>query len=121
MHNETMNIFTHLLPAVAFLLGEGYILGYIHGKYTRLGVGDDLIFAFFLLTAAVCLGLSTAYHTLLNHSMKTEAVWLRLDFSGIVLLTLGDCVSGTYMVFWCEPLQRKIYWSMVGESPDLVV
>lgn len=45
-----------------------------------------------------------------------ERVWLRLDLVGIVLLTADDLVSGTYMVFWCEPLLRGIYWAMVGPA-----
>jgi adiponectin receptor len=113
MHNETLNIYTHLFPAVAFLLGVGYVIDYLHNNYKNVTSADDFIFVFFLLTATGCLGLSTTYHTLINHSFAVESFWLRLDFVGIVLLTLGDFVSGIYMVFWCEPTQRKIYWAMV--------
>lgn len=116
IHNETINIYSHLVPAVAFVLGEWYISQYLHGHYSKVTLSDEFIFAFFLLTAAVCLGFSTTYHTLINHSFALETIWLRLDFVGIILLTLGDFVSGIYMVFWCEPLQRKIYWSMVSCS-----
>lgn len=119
LHNETVNIYSHLVPCVTFLLGEWYILQYLHSRYAAVAVGDDLIFAFFLLTAAACLGLSAAYHTLINHSQAVEHKWLRLDLVGIVLLTAGDLVSGTYMVFWCEPLLRGIYWAMVGPLPLL--
>lgn len=113
MHNETVNIYSHLIPCIAFFLGEWYVLQYLHTHYARVTVAHDLIFAFFILTAVVCLGFSSTYHTLINHSHKLERLWLRLDLVGIVLLTLGDFVSGIYMVFWCEPLQRKIYWAMV--------
>lgn len=113
MHNESINIYSHLIPAIAFFLGEWYIVQYLHGNYDRVTVSDQLIFAFFLLTATLCLSFSATYHTLINHSPAVETMWLRLDFVGIILLTLGDFVSGIYMVFWCEPLQRKIYWSMI--------
>lgn len=113
LHNESMNIYSHLIPAVGFLLGEWYIMGYLHSRYPSVTVSDNIIFAFFLLTATVCLGLSATYHTMINHSFKVEGLWLRLDLVGIVVLTLGDFVSGIYMAFWCEQLQRKIYWSMV--------
>lgn len=116
IHNETVNIYSHLVPCAAFLLGEWYILQYLHTRYAAVAVADDLIFAFFLPTAAACLGLSAAYHTLINHSQTVERTWLRLDLVGIVLLTAGDIVSGVYMVFWCEPLQRGIYWAMVGPT-----
>lgn len=60
--------------------------------------------------------ISSTYRTLINHSYALETIWLRLDFFGIIFLTLGDFVSGIYTVFWCEPLQRKIYWAMVSYS-----
>jgi adiponectin receptor len=113
IHNETMNIYTHLFPAASFLLGACYIVDYLHSNYKDVTFVDDLILVFFLLTATVCLGLSTTYHTLINHSFAVETFWLRLDFIGIVLLTLGSFVSGIYVAFWCEPPQRKIYWAMV--------
>lgn len=114
IHNETINIYSHLLPAVAFVLGIWYISQYLHSRYAEVTIADEFIFVFFLFTAAVCLGFSTTYHTLLNHSLALETIWLRLDFVGIVFLTLGDFVSGIYVAFWCEPLLRKIYWAMVS-------
>lgn len=114
IHNESVNIYSHLIPAIAFLLGEWYILQYLTSRYSNITSVDLFIFSFFLLTAVVCLGLSTTYHTLMNHSSNVEQLWLRFDLVGIVVLTLGDFVSGIYMVFWCEPLERKIYWSMVS-------
>lgn len=114
VHNESVNIYSHLIPAVAFLLGEWYIQSYLRSRYSHITGIDSFIFSFFLLTAVTCLGFSTTYHTLMNHSYEVEQLWLRFDLIGIVVLTLGDFVSGIYMVFWCEPLQRKIYWSMVS-------
>jgi len=43
-----------------------------------------------------------------------EQFCLRLDMLGVVIFILGDLVLGIYMVFWCEPLPRNIYWSMVS-------
>ncbi len=115
IHNESVNIYSHLIPAIVFLLGEWYVLEYLRSRYANITGSDFFIFGFFLLTAVICLGLSTTYHTLMNHSYGVEQLWLRLDLVGIVVLTLGDFVSGIYMVFWCEPLQRTIYWSMVSQ------
>ncbi|KAM0668939.1 hypothetical protein MY8738_002783 [Beauveria namnaoensis] len=33
LHNETVNIYSHLIPAVVFLLGEWFILQYLNSKY----------------------------------------------------------------------------------------
>ena len=74
---------------------------------------DRLVFAFFLLTAVTCLGLSAVYHTLMSHSEKVSGLCLSMDFIGIVGLILGDIVSGTYVVFYCEPSLRTFYWGMV--------
>ena len=113
IHNESINIYTHLVPAIAFLFGAWYVVDYLHRTYPEVRMVDDLILGFSILTATICLGLSTTYHTLINHSFAVEVFWLRLDFIGIVVLTLGSFVSGIYVVFWCEPMQRRSYWAMV--------
>jgi adiponectin receptor len=115
MHNETVNIFSHFIPAVLFLLGEWYIFQYLNARYDEIVLGDYLVLAFFLLSATICMGLSSSYHTLMNHSAVVESIWLRLDLIGIAVLILGSFVSGIYVGFWCEVLERKIYWSMVSE------
>lgn len=113
MHNETINIYTHLLPAVLFLVAEALMHRWIQFRYPKATSEDHLVFTFFLLSAATCLGMSATYHTLMNHSMRVSDIWLRLDFIGIIVLTLGDFVSGIYMGFYCEPTLKKIYWTMV--------
>lgn len=112
LHNETVNIYSHLLPAVLFLAAEGVLYRHFQASYPNATIGGRLIFAFFLLTAATCLGMSTTYHTLMNHSIHVSHLWLRLDFVGIIVLTVGDFVSGIYMVFYCEPILQRIYWTM---------
>ncbi|KUJ14220.1 hemolysin-III family protein [Mollisia scopiformis] len=113
MHNETVNIHSHFIPGILFLAAEVGIHQYLQTKYPKATIGDRLIFAFFLLTAVTCLGMSAAYHTLMNHSNHVSHLWLRLDFVGIAILTLGDFVSGIYMVFYCEPVLQRIYWIMI--------
>ncbi|KAL7902405.1 mPR-like GPCR protein [Trichoderma sp. SZMC 28014] len=121
IHNESVNIYSHLIPAVVFLLGEWYILQYLTSRYSHITGVDIFIISFFLLTAVICLGLSTTYHTLMNHSREVDQFWLRFDLVGIVVLTLGDFVSGIYMIFWCEPLERRIYWSMIGVLGSITI
>ena len=100
IHNETSNIFSHLLPAVFCAIYEGYILTSFHGAYPAASQLDKYIFAFFTLTAASCLAISSAYHTLMNHSARVAALWHRIDYLGIILLTLGDFVSGIFVLFY---------------------
>ncbi|KAI1813688.1 mPR-like GPCR protein [Poronia punctata] len=122
LHNETLNIYTHLIPAVlALVIGEAWVLSYLRHQYANLGAGDYVIFAFLLSAMAACLGISSAYHTLMSHSQEVEARWLRLDFVGIIVLTLGSFVSGIYVEFWCEWTERKIYWSMIASLSVLSI
>ena len=93
LHNESVNILSHLIPAIGFLLGEWYIQDCLHGRYPGVTSSDHLIFAFFLLAATTCLSLSATYHTMINHSHQIESLWLSLDLVGIVVLILGDFVS----------------------------
>jgi hypothetical protein len=51
-----------------------------------------------------------------DHSQHVEHLCLRLDMLCVVIFILGDLVLGIYLVFWCEPLPRNIYWSMVSYS-----
>jgi adiponectin receptor len=116
MHNESVNIYSHLIPAALFLLGECYIQQYLTSRHSKTTGADLIAFSIFMLAAVTCLSLSTTYHTLNNHSQHVERLCLRLDMLGVVIFILGDLVLGIYMVFWCEPLPRNIYWSAVSRS-----
>ena len=113
VHNETANIYTHFLPALCFALMEIFGYKYFTAHYPDATTTDRLVFTFFLLAAVACLGLSTTYHTLMNHSAEVSHFWLRMDYVGIVGLILGDIVSGTYVVFYCQSSIRTVYWGMV--------
>ncbi|KAE8334483.1 hypothetical protein BDV24DRAFT_156825 [Aspergillus arachidicola] len=112
MHYESVNIYSHLIPAIFFLFGESYIQRCLTSRYSAATSADFITFSIFMLTAFTCLSLSAMYHTLMNHSRHVEHLCLRLDMLGIVIFLLGDLILGIYMVFWCEPLSRNIYWSM---------
>ncbi|KFY90812.1 hypothetical protein V498_05810 [Pseudogymnoascus sp. VKM F-4517 (FW-2822)] len=113
LHNETVNIYSHLLPGVVFLAGEVMIYQYFDARYPMATVSDRLIFSFFLLTAVTCLGLSAMFHTFLSHSAHVSHIWLQLDFVGIIVLTLGEFVSAIYVGFYCDPGLQRVYWTMI--------
>ncbi|KAI1327716.1 mPR-like GPCR protein [Xylariaceae sp. FL0255] len=122
MHNETINILTHLLPAIASLLSGWYIVqSYLDQKYPDLKFSDYVVFGFFFLSATCCLGLSAAYHALCNHSFPVASLWLRVDLVGIVVLTLGDFVSGIYVGFWCEPFESIGLLGNVGTASIFIM
>jgi len=112
MHNETVNIFSHLLPSIFFIAAEGCIYTYFQYKFPESKILDRLVFALYLLTAAVCMACSAIYHTVLNHSEKVAKRSLQFDLAGILVLTWGIFWSAIYVAFYCETNIRWGYWAM---------
>lgn len=113
IHNETFNIYSHLISAIFFLLLQGVFSRLFERQYPAATALDRLIFGIFLFSAALTLSTSTTYHTMMNHSHNLHSFWLRLDFAGIIILILGSFISGIYAGFYCNPELQRIYWSMV--------
>ncbi|CAG8226752.1 unnamed protein product [Penicillium salamii] len=113
LHTETVNIYSHLIPAILFTFVEAGVFGYLQIKYPQATLGDQFIFAIFLQSATICLGFSAAYHTLMNHSHAVCGLWLQFDFVGIIVLTIGKFISGINMVFYCERTLKQVYWAMI--------
>lgn len=112
-HNETANIYSHLFPAILSLASQGVIYSSFRAVFPQSTTSDYLIVAFHLASTSICLGLSSFYHTLMNHSAPFSDLWGRLDYTGIIVLILGDFVSGVYVGFYCEPTLQNTYWTMV--------
>jgi adiponectin receptor len=117
LHNETFNIYSHLISAIVFFLGGWYISQYLAGKYPGVTSTDLVTFSFFMLTATICYAFSALYHTLMNHSYTVDHFCHRLDMLGIGTFITGDIVLGVHIIFWCETTLRNVYWSMVSRSP----
>ncbi|KAF8242571.1 hemolysin-III channel protein Izh2 [Wilcoxina mikolae CBS 423.85] len=113
IHNETVNIYSHILPAILFIIAEVLSYQMFLSTYPEATRADRLAFECFLLTAAICLGISGTYHTLMNHSEDVSNIWLRLDFLGIIILIEGCFLSGIYVGFYCERTLQGIYWAMI--------
>ena len=113
VHNETVNIYSHLVPAVLAVVSQSFVYKLFWWYYPQATTGDYMIVAFHLCTTALYFGLSACYHTLINNSALLNGLWSRLDYTGIIILILGDFVSGIYVGFYCEPILQNTYWTMV--------
>ncbi|KAF5716584.1 hemolysin-III family [Fusarium globosum] len=78
IHNESVNIYSHLIPAIFFLVGEWYIQ-----QYYKLTDADSIVWSIFMLAAVACLSLSAAYHTFMSHSKSVTLYWAYIWFSGV--------------------------------------
>lgn len=108
-HNETGNIYSHMLPGVVLALSV-LILG------LELRSVDGFVVAVQVAAAVLCLLVSTLYHTALNHSESVARLWLQLDYGGILGLILGNFLSGLHFGFYCHPALKNLYWSMAGDG-----
>ncbi|KAK2791460.1 hypothetical protein FQN53_002569 [Emmonsiellopsis sp. PD_33] len=113
-HNETVNIYSHLIPAAIALASNGFLHLYFHDRYPTASLVDRLAVHFYLTTSVLCFGVSSIYHTLVCHSEAHSDLWARLDYVAIILQTVGSFVSGIYVTFYCKPGLQKLYWTMTG-------
>ncbi|ETN42494.1 uncharacterized protein HMPREF1541_01651 [Cyphellophora europaea CBS 101466] len=113
MHNETVNIWTHLLPAGGFALSQILIQLLIDHYYPEATRLDRFVIAFNVAAGIVTMTLSSLYHTLMCHSEHVSNLWLRIDYIGILTLILGSFFSGIHVGFRCEPTLRNIHWTSI--------
>ncbi|KAF9891381.1 hypothetical protein FE257_004237 [Aspergillus nanangensis] len=114
LHNETANIYSHLIPGLLFLFGNAFVHQYFASNFPLASWTDQLVFHIYLTSSVVCFGVSSLYHTLRCHSAVFAELWVRLDYVAIIFQILGSFVSGIYVGFYCEPGFQNTYWSMIS-------
>jgi adiponectin receptor len=112
IHNETVNIYTHLLGAVIFGTLPFPIYSKVYCQYTNTQLGDIIAFSAFFWSVAVCFLLSASFHIVSNHSAAVAALSNHLDYLGIVILMWGSIIPSVYYGFYHEPKLQKLYWLM---------
>ncbi|PQE28183.1 hemolysin III family channel protein [Rutstroemia sp. NJR-2017a WRK4] len=109
LHNETVNIFSHLIGALVFTLSGGLLYTTIKPRYDTAEKADILAFSCFFAGAALCLGISGTYHTISNHSPVVAKFGNKLDYLGIVFLITGSNIPSLYYGFYCHPHLFEFY------------
>lgn len=95
LHNESVNIYTHLVGAVLAAIAGIYVYGLIQPRYEAASTEDVMVFSCFFGGAVACLGMSATYHTISNHSESVARLGNKLDYLGYVsLAVLGAGWSG---------------------------
>ena len=89
LHNESVNIYTHLVGANLALLAGVYAHHSLRPRYERATQRDVLVFLCFFGGAVACLGMSATYHTISNHSERVARMGNRLDYLGYVMRTIA--------------------------------
>ncbi|KAF2766435.1 HlyIII-domain-containing protein [Teratosphaeria nubilosa] len=114
LHNETINIYSHLLGAITAAITAAWMYTTIRPRFHLADDKDVMVFSCFFLGAMACLGMSATYHTTSNHSEAVAKFGNRLDYIGIVFLIWGSFIPSIYYGFSAEPALVNLYWTMIS-------
>ncbi|XP_037086402.1 adiponectin receptor protein-like [Pollicipes pollicipes] len=110
IHTETVNIWTHLLGCIGFVIIATYFL-------TRPSIEIDyqekVVFSCFFAGAIVCMGASFIFHTVGCHSKRVLRLFSKFDYCGISLLIVGSFIPWLYYGFYCSFVPKVIYLTCV--------
>ncbi|EFJ24378.1 hypothetical protein SELMODRAFT_79950 [Selaginella moellendorffii] len=113
VHNETLNIWTHLVGFAIFLALTIYAA--VNDESIAAGVPVAPAefarwpFFVFLLGAMTCLLTSSTSHLLSCHSRSVSSLMWRLDYAGIAVMIATSFYPPIYYVFHCQPLWQFVY------------
>lgn len=118
VHNETVNIYSHLVPAIITFLTGTCIYGL--GTYLNIGLPqyptttwkDHGIFIFFMFGIVSCLGMSATFHCIKCHSEVVARKGNQLDYLGIVSLVVTSMFGIIYYGYEHGDYERWLYWGL---------
>jgi adiponectin receptor len=117
MHNETCNVYTHLIGALILPSIAAVFMKALSGtQFLNVSGMDYFMCGIFFWCAECCLIFSATYHLIGTHSHQVEQFWHRMDLLGIVVVTVGTFVPGIYYIFTCDPTLQKAHWAIVITS-----
>ena len=97
VHNQTTNIWTHLLGSLLF----NYIALNEFPDYLKSSQ-DKVIFAILYLAVILSFLASTIFHTFFCHSPKTAEIVAKLDYCGASLQIYAHMRTFSYFTFYCD-------------------
>ncbi|KAG0174623.1 hypothetical protein DFQ30_003611 [Apophysomyces sp. BC1015] len=112
LHNETMNIWSHLLGFIFFACLSVYSF---NKHFPEASAGDRTVVMTFCLAALKCLFCSSIYHTFICHShYNVKSFTATLDYIGISFLITASILVTEYYGFYCSPVARMRYMVFTG-------
>ncbi|KAI9660949.1 MAG: hypothetical protein M1821_009276 [Bathelium mastoideum] len=92
LHNETVNVYSHLLGAISVIFAAALLFSAIGERYPLADADDLLVLSCYFTGAVACLGMSATYHLISNHSETVAQFGNKLDYLGIVSLIWGSFI-----------------------------
>ncbi|OTA89842.1 hypothetical protein M434DRAFT_47270, partial [Hypoxylon sp. CO27-5] len=113
IHNETVNIFSHIIGALVFLALPMYVFRTeVPPRYKFATMTDILVCSTYFLGVGVCFTFSTLFHTFMCHSETVYSLGIKLDYQGILLLIWGANVPLIYHSMPCDSAGQIAYWTL---------
>jgi len=113
LHNETVNIHTHLWGAAFFFVLLVITLSNTLRSHSSVTWHDVAGFAVFLGAAILCLSFSAAFHTGNCHSLSVAKSCVLFDYTGILALIVGSFFPSIYYGFYCYPEYQVMYLTTI--------
>ncbi|KAK6810456.1 hypothetical protein RU639_013769 [Aspergillus parasiticus] len=113
VHNESVNIYSHLVPAILLLFISLTLHASLTARYASVSTADTIALGCFVLGAVLCLVISATFHTVQNHSSHVARIANQMDYIGIVFLIVGSFIPSMFYGFYCHPILQTLYISMI--------
>ncbi|ORY87980.1 putative membrane protein [Protomyces lactucae-debilis] len=116
VHNETVNIWTHLVPGFLFgdVLKSDWSWKALSVHYASATKTDLTMWLIFFTGAFLMFTGSWTYHTVSNHSHAINKMWNKADYAGIVCMILGSFFPSVYYGHYCDPHLIQFYLSLLS-------
>ncbi|KAK7205406.1 adiponectin receptor protein [Myxozyma melibiosi] len=114
LHNESVNIYSHLVGSLFFLIFLGVTLDALLPRYPSTSTKDFAVFIIFFVGAVLCLGMSSTYHCMNCHSESVAKFGNRLDYIGIIFLIVGSFVPAIYYGLHSLARTMPIFFAIVA-------
>jgi len=112
IHNESGNIWSHLLAFLAFLVLM--VVTYSPSLMQHAATWfDAAVWAPFLAGALCCFGCSTSYHTMCCKDPETAGLWQKVDYMGIIALIWGSVFPIARFLFRHNTVAQVVYLSLI--------
>lgn len=115
LHNDTVNILTHLVPALyltyTLFTSQWQVAKSFEASssvYEKAEHEDVLITQ--VAAAVVCFTLSSLYHIFRCLSVQAYNRWLKVDLFGVTVMMAGSVLTPIYVGFACWSDIRKFYF-----------
>lgn len=120
LHNESVNIYSHVLGALLFLALTGCVFNVVDWdvgvaipwRYQAATAFDLVVCTTYLVGVTVCFLLSMGFHTLMAHSEAVYLLGMKLDIQGVLVLMWGATIPLVYYVFPCDLGIKLGYWAL---------